>query len=285
MTVALFGSRSQLGRQLRPTIADTVVAFDRPAVDLAKPETIRTALRTSQPDCVINCAAYNHVDRAEAEADQALAVNALGVRELARCCAELDCPLVQFSTDYVFGLQAARVTPYTEGDAPGPVNVYGTTKLAGEYLVRAICPRHLIIRTCGLYGENSRSGKGTNFVTAILRQAASGSRVAVVNDQRCTPTSAADLARATLALIAARHHGVVHLTNAGDCSWFEFAEAIVEGSGLRAEVNGISSAEYPAAARRPRYSVLDCTTYDRLGLPPRRPWREALRDFLATHSS
>src|SRR5262249_48336234 len=144
---------------------------------------VRTTLSSLRPDVVVNCAAYNFVDKAEAEPNDAFAVNAAGVRNLALVCRDLDCLLVHFSTDYVFGLEADRRTPWAETDAPGPVSVYGLSKLTGEYLVRFICPRHFVVRTCGLYGVWGSGGKGGNFVETMLRVAGMGKPLRVVADQ------------------------------------------------------------------------------------------------------
>jgi dTDP-4-dehydrorhamnose reductase len=229
----------------------------------------------------VNCAAYNFVDRAESEPEAAFAVNAWGLRELARICRDLDCTLVTFSTDYVFGLDQARRTPYREDEAPGPVSLYGLSKLAGEYLVRAVCPKHLVIRTCGLYGVWGSGGKGGNFVETMLRLGAQGKPVRVVNDQICTPSYTADVAAATVALIGRGRYGLYHLTNAGCCSWYELASGIFETAGTKAEVIPITSQEYAAAARRPGYSVLESVAYTALQLAPMRPWRKAVAAYLA----
>jgi dTDP-4-dehydrorhamnose reductase len=252
----------------------------RDALDLARPETIAPALEGLHPRGVINCAAYNHVDRAESEPEAAFAVNAFGVRELARCCRAMDSALVHFSTDHVFGGDTAHDQPYQEADAPRPVSVYGASKVAGEYFVRALCPKHYVIRTCGLYGHRGSGGKGTNFVEAILRRARTGVGLRVVDDQRCTPTSAGDLARAVAPLLASGAYGLYHITNGGSCTWFEFAAAILAEASLSVELHPISSTAFGAAARRPAYSVLDCSCHDRLGLTRRRPWREALAEYL-----
>src|SRR5207245_2771295 len=164
--------------------------------------------------------------------------------------------LVHYSTDYVFGLDGSRATPLTEDDSPGPVSVYGLSKLAGEYLVRSICPKHFVIRTCGLYGVWGSGGKGGNFVETMLRVAGQGKPLRVVADQVCTPTYTVDLAEATAALLPTGRYGLYHLTSGGSCSWYEFARAIFELSGVRADLSPITSAEYKAAARRPGYSVL-----------------------------
>src|SRR5262249_32667935 len=157
-----------------PRLPGDVVPLTRQQADLARPETVLAALTALRPDVVVNCAAYNYVDRAEGEPDAAFAVNAWGVRELARVCHDLGCLRVHFSSDYVFGLEEHRRTPYRESDAPGPVSVYGLSKLAGEYLVRSPCSRSVVIRTCGLYGVWGSGGKGGNFVETMLRLAGEG---------------------------------------------------------------------------------------------------------------
>src|SRR5205085_7588336 len=165
-------------------------------------------------------------DRAESGLSAAFQVNAYAVRELALACRDLGCTLVHFSTDYVYGLDAGRLEPYLESDRPGPVNVYGVSKLSGEFLVRANCPRHFIIRTCGLYGVWGIGGKGGNFVETMLRLAREGKPLRVVDDQECTPSYTVDIATATAALIATDRYGLYHLTNSGSCSWYDFARAI-----------------------------------------------------------
>jgi dTDP-4-dehydrorhamnose reductase len=276
----VLGAAGQLGRDLVPRLTGEVIPLAHDRADLTRPETVRAALAELRPDVVVNCAAYNFVDRAEGEPEAAFAVNAWGVRALARTCAGLGCLLVHFSTDYVFGLDEGRSTPYRETDAPGPVSVYGLSKLAGEYLVRSLSPRHIVIRTCGLYGVWGSGGKGGNFVETMLRLAGQGKQLRVVADQVGTPSYTADVAAATVALIAADRPGLYHLTNAGSCSWHDFAEAIFELAGVRADLTPIPSREYVAAARRPGYSVLAAPAYEALGLPPLRPWREALAAYL-----
>ena len=279
---ALLGSRGQLGQELLQTLAADVVALPRTSIDLTRPETIAPVLHALRPRGVINCAAYNLVDQAESDPAGAFAVNALAVRALAQVCRELDCTLVHFSTDQVFGLDESRSTPYRETDNPGPVNAYGTSKLAGEYFVRALCPNHLVIRTCGLFGHRGLSTERANFVERILQRGASGAEIRVVNDQRCTPTAAGDLAHAVAALLASGRSGLYHFTSAESCTWYEFARAIVADAGIACTVTPVSSAEHGAAAPRPRHSVLDCAKFDELRLVARRPWREALQDYLRT---
>jgi dTDP-4-dehydrorhamnose reductase len=280
MKYAILGAAGQLGRDLCPRLGGEVHPLTRAQADLTRPETLHATLTALRPDVVINCAAYNFVDKAETEPEAAFAVNAWGVRALAALCRELDCVLAHFSTDYVFGLDEARRAPYAEADAPGPVSVYGLSKLAGEYLVRALCPKHFVLRTCGLYGVWGSGGKGGNFVETMLRLAGQGKPLRVVADQVCTPSYTVDVAAATAALVQTNHYGLYHLTNAGSCSWHEFAQTIFELEGVPANLSAITSREYGAPARRPAYSVLAVPAFEALGLPLLRPWRAALAAYL-----
>ena len=280
MKYVVLGSAGQLGRDLCPRLPGEVIALTRETTDLTRPESLCAALTDLRPDVVINCAAYNLVDKAESESATAFAVNAWGVRDLALVCRDLGCVLVHFSTDYVFGLDEKRAMPYAETDAPGPVSVYGLSKLAGEYLVRSLCPKHFIIRTCGLYGVWGSGGKGGNFVETMLRLAGQGKPIRVVADQVCTPSYTVDVAAATAGLIQTGKYGLYHVTNAGAVSWHEFARMIFELAGVTANLTPITSKEFGAAARRPSYSVLSTTAYETLGLPKMRSWREALAAYL-----
>jgi dTDP-4-dehydrorhamnose reductase len=274
MRFVLLGATGQLGRELAGRLSGEVLALERTQADLAQPDRLPLLLDEARADVVVNCTAYNHVDRAESEPDAAFAVNAWGVRELARWCGRCDALLVHFSTDHVFGLDANRRRPYREDDVPGPVSVYGLSKLAGECLVRGLC-RHLVIRTCGLYGLHGSGGKGTNFVETMLRLATQNRPIRVVADQLCTPTAAVDLADETVRLIRAGVTGLHHRTSGGSCSWHEFACAVFRLAGLDVAPAAITTAEYPCAARRPAYSVLESE------LGPLRPWPEALAAYLA----
>jgi dTDP-4-dehydrorhamnose reductase len=280
MRYALIGAGGQLGRDLSTRLQGEVVAWTREQADLTRPVELRAALEALRPNMVVNCAAYNLVDKAESDPTAAFAVNAWGVRDLALICRDLGCVLVHFSSDYVFGLDENRRTPWTETDAPGPVGVYGLSKLAGEYLVRSLCPRHFVVRTCGLYGVWGSGGKGGNFVEAMLRLAGQGKPLRVVADQSCTPTYTTELASATASLATTGRYGLYHVTNSGSCSWYEFAQAIFERAGIKADLAPITSREFGAAARRPAFSVLSTSAYHSLGLSPLRPWPEALTAYL-----
>ena len=274
------GAKGQLGGEFIAQLGAQVTGLTRPELDLTQLKSMGAELRQLKPDIVLNCAAYNFVDRAESEPDAAFAVNAWGVRHLAETCRDLDCVLVHYSTNYVFGLDGQRRTPYVESDCPGPISAYGMSKLAGEYFVRATCPKHFVIRTAGLFGLWGSGGKGTNFVELMLRLAKEGKPIRVVADQVCTPTSTVDLALATMALIQTGQYGLYHLTNSGSCSWHEYAQTILELAGVEANLTGVTSEEFAAPAPRPRYSVMARAAFQALGFPELRAWREALTDYL-----
>ena len=278
------GANGQLGHDLRARLEGQVTGLTRPEFDLTRTEAMRAKLTELRPDIVLNCAAYNFVDRAESEPDAAFAVNAWGARHLAEICRDLDCVLVHFSTNYVFGLDDQRRIPYVESDCPGPISAYGMSKLAGEYFVRATCPKHFVIRTAGLFGVWGSGGKGTNFVELMLRLAKEGKPIRVVADQVCTPTSTVDLALATIALIQTGRYGLYHLTNSGSCSWHEYAQTIFELAGVQANLTAVTSQEFGALAPRPRYSVMANEAYQTLGFSQFRLWRHALIDFLKERS-
>lgn len=280
MRTVVLGAPGQLGRDLCPRLRGEVIPLARQDGDVTDADAMRRLLTERRPDFVVNCAAYNFVDRAEGDRDAAFGVNAWAVRELATICRDLDCCLVHFSTDYVFGLDETRRTPLTESDAPGPVSVYGLSKLAGEYLIRATCPKHFVIRTCGLYGVWGSGGKGGNFVETMLRLAGQGNPVRVVNDQRCTPSFTADVAAAAVALIETGRHGLYHITNAGDCTWFELTREIFRLTGAKVELTPITTAEFGAPARRPAYSVLSNEKLRATGVKPPRHWDEAIATYL-----
>jgi len=280
MRFAVLGAAGQLGRDLGPRLPGEAVSLARSDIDLTRPETISSVVAALGVDVLVNCAAYNFVDRAEAEPDRALATNAWGVRALARACRAASVKLVHFSTDYVFGLDAGRRTSWAETDPPGPLGVYGLSKLAGEYLALAECPDALVIRTCGLYGVWGSGGKGGNFVETMLRLAAEGKPLSVVSDQWCTPSYTVDVAAATAGLVRAGATGLFHVTNAGSCTWHEFAAAIFRDSKLKPDLTAVTSAEFARPARRPTYSVLSTAKLASAGIPVPRPWPEALAAYL-----
>jgi len=270
-TVLLVGASGQLGTDLRLSAPDAVnlVAFTHGELDVLDLEQVKRVVAEVRPEVVVNAAAYVDVEGCETDRERAFAVNAYGVRNLVEAGARI----VQISTDYVFDGSARR--PYVEEDRPDPINVYGESKLAGEVFAHG----HLIVRSSGLYGVAATRAKG-NFVRTMLRLGRERGEVSVVTDQVLTPTNTADLAPAVWRLVEGGAIGVYHATNAGECSWFEFAKAIFELSGMDVAVKPTDTATLNYKARRPAYSVLDSSKLERDGFGGLRPWREALTAHL-----
>ena len=211
MKIALIGADGQLGSDLMKTIkGEDVAPLYYPDFDITQPEKTREVLSRLQMDLVINTAAFHRVDECEDKPEISFLVNSLAVRHLSLICKELECVLIHFSTDYVFDGKKGK--PYVEEDAPHPLNVYGVSKLAGEYFVRNILERHFIIRSCGLYGEAGCLEKGANFVDTMISLAEKGKTLRVVNDQWVTPTSSAELAQRINELIHTDHYlSLIHI--------------------------------------------------------------------------
>lgn len=280
--VAVIGSRGQLGSDIVAVLqaagSGEVIALTRDDVDVTSPEGVRRAIGAARPTVTINCAAFVRVDDCEDRPEQAFGVNALGADNVARACAEVGAQCVYISTDYVFDGQKPQ--PYTEGDPPSPVNVYGTSKLAGEYLVRSRCPDALIVRVAATFGIAGASGKGGNFVETILRRAKAGESLRVINDVRISPTYTADAAAAIERLVRNQITGVVHVANAGTPTWYEFARTILQLTGVAASVEPIAASEYPSRARRPANSALGSVRLTTAAGLTLRRWDEALRAYL-----
>jgi dTDP-4-dehydrorhamnose reductase len=257
--------------------AHTIHERDIHDLDICDGSRVRAEIERLRPDVVLNCAAYTNVDACEAHPEAAMAVNADGVRNLARACSAADALLCHISTDFVF--DGAKHAPYVETDAPRPLSHYGASKLAGERCIQAMSVRHLIVRTSWLFGAG-----GANFVTAILGRAAEQPEFGVVDDQRGCPTCSADLAVALKKLLEGGACGLFHVCNAGECTWFEFAQEILRQAGSPARVEPISAARLNRPAVRPPYSVLDCGKFTRQTGHALRHWKEALREFLQATS-
>ena len=282
MKALITGANGQLGTDLCHALASAeVIALTHTDVDITDLYAVKSVVSLHCPDVIINTAAYVRVDDCETQRDKAFKTNALGARNVAVAAQEAGSKLVQISTDHVFGgMERPKPTPYTEFDTPAPVNIYGMSKLAGEELVRSLCNRYFIVRTCGLFGVAGSSGKSGNFVETILKLAKKNNEVKVVCDQISSPSYTKDVAAIIAKLITTEYYGFFHIVNSGTCSWFEFAKEIVGLADLKAHVTPVSSDQYPQKARRPHYSALDNYHMRLLGMGEMRSWQEALRDYM-----
>jgi dTDP-4-dehydrorhamnose reductase len=300
MKILLTGVNGQVGHALeakldaasRPVVLHEVIALSRAGLDLSDVDAIRRAVRETQPELIINPAAYTAVDKAESEPELAYAINATAPQVLAEEAARIGAALIHFSTDYVY--DGSKQGKYVESDAVNPISVYGKSKLAGETAIRQVGLPHLILRTSWVYGAY-----GKNFLKTILRLAAERDSLRVVADQWGAPTSSESIADAVTRLIGAwntenaAQTGVYHFTNAGETNWHGFATAIVaEYEALQAERNWpalkakqmdiqpIGTADYPTPAVRPANSRLDNSKLNNTFDIALSDWRDALRQVM-----
>jgi dTDP-4-dehydrorhamnose reductase len=288
MRILLTGAGGQVGQELVRVLRNSpeveLRAYDRTSLDLTQPQALADQVTAFRPQVIVNAAAYTAVDKAEAEADLAQAVNALAPGYLAQAATQVGASLVHISTDYVF--DGTQSVPYQEDSPCHPLGVYGLTKLAGEQAAVKGCDRSLILRTAWVYGAK---GKG-NFAKTILRLAQERDSLRVVYDQVGTPTWAYDIAHAIANLLpqlGPETYGTYHFTNSGVASWYDFAVAIVEETRALGvpltlnQIEPITTADYPTPARRPAYSVLSGEKIaGMLGTTPPH-WRQSLRHMLA----
>lgn len=287
MKTLIIGHKGQLGGELikileagKSELGDIPAVFncaqirgvDVEDLDITDVKAVSAYLKAYRPDIIINCAAFTHVDACESQEGTAYQVNAIGPRNLAMAAEEIDAKLVHLSTDYVFEGNGSQ--PYRETDTPHPVSAYGRTKLAGEKLVKAYCTRCFIVRTAWLYGYT-----GKNFVRTMLRLGREKGAVQVVDDQRGSPTHAADLAHHLLKLAVTDAYGIYHCTGKGECTWYQFACEIMKQSGIPAKVTPCTSAQFPSPTKRPAYSVLSHEKLAAAVGDEMRHWQDALWGF------
>jgi dTDP-4-dehydrorhamnose reductase len=284
MKIAIIGANGQLGTDLVKAFTgngDEVSVFTHSDIELSDLDSVSTRLRESRPDVVVNTAAMHHVENCEREPQKAFAVNGVGARNLALVARDLGTTLMHVSTDYVF--DGTKTNPYEETDAPRPLNVYGNTKLAGEYFVRSTVEKHFVVRTSAIYGRSPcRAKGGLNFIELMLKLARERGEVRVVDSEIVTPTFTAELARQMVRLRGSDAYGLYHATAEGSCSWYEFAREIFTLTGTKVNLQAAGPNEFPAKVPRPKYSVLENRGLKTHGLNIFRPWREGLRDYLST---
>jgi dTDP-4-dehydrorhamnose reductase len=269
MRILLIGAGGQLGQALQTVLTQhEVVPLDHLHLDISQLNAVRQAVQAYHPDVVLNAAAFNNVDGAESDPHAAYRGNALGPRNLAVVTAAHQVPILHVSTDYVFDGTSKR--PYHEFDCPHPRSIYGASKLAGEEAVRALNPRHYIVRTAWLYHT-----VGRNF-PKTMRALASQAEVRVVSDQYGSPTYAPHLATAIMQLLLTDAYGTYHFAGHGGTSWFELTRTLYRFLGIQTSVRAVATADFPRPAERPRYSVLTTLQDPQILLPA---WEEGLAEF------
>ncbi|TCO73636.1 dTDP-4-dehydrorhamnose reductase [Marinisporobacter balticus] len=276
--IKLFNEKEcPLGKLDKNYFYSQVSGVGKDTLDITSLENVKDYFMKFRPDIVINTAAYTNVDGCESNIDLAFQVNALGPKNLAIACEEIKAKLIHISTDYVFDGQ--NKVPYREFDLPSPINIYGKSKYFGEEYVKQFCSKYFILRTGWLYGYT-----GKNFVKTILKVSKEKSSLEVINDQIGSPTNAEDLVYHILELALTDEYGIYHCTGNSECSWYEFAKAIIQYAHIDCKIHPISSYAYKNIAKRPPYSSLDpmmlrCTIGDKM-----RHWQHALKDFINTLS-
>ena len=287
MNIIVIGANGQLGRDIASAFCaagDTVVGLCHTDLEVADAHSVAKAMRNHSAQVIVNTAAMHHVERCEQDIAKAYAVNAIGARNLAEIANEMGALLIHVSTDYVF--DGHKCSPYEESDPPLPLNVYGNTKLAGEYFVRSLAVKHQVLRTSGLYGKHPcRAKGGLNFVELMLKLAREKGKVRVVTDEFVTPTFTVDLAEQIVALSRTNAVGLFHASAEGSCSWLEFAREIFSVTNTQVDLQAASTGEFPAKVPRPKYSVLENHALRYLGLNRFQPWQNGLRRYFKLKDS
>ena len=274
------GANGQLGRCLQETLnaqGIDFVALSRADLDITNSALVKESFNSIKPDVVINTAAYTNVEQAEIDSVAAFRINQLGAASVATASKSIGAKLVHFSTDYVFA--GNGISPWRVNDLTEPLSIYGKSKLAGEVeILKEYSENSLIIRTAWLY-----SPYGKNFYKTMLTKAFNGDEIVrVVSDQQGQPTSALDLAELTVKAVTKNvSSGLFHGTNAGSCSWFEFAKYIFEIAGENSiRVTSVLSSELTTRVERPKYSVLDNQKWSEFGIMPLKPWKDSVQKVL-----
>jgi dTDP-4-dehydrorhamnose reductase len=282
MNVAVIGANGQLGGDVVDAFAenhDDICSLTHAEIEVSNRESVKACLEKYSPAIVVNTAAMHHVENCEREPETAYAVNAIGVRNLALVTRDLGAVLIHISTDYVF--DGKKGAPYVEDDAPLPLNVYGSSKLAGEHHARTLNPRHFVLRTSALYGKHPcRAKRGRNFVDLMIDLARTRGRVRVVNDEFVSPTPTVDLARQIVRISRCEEYGLYHATAESSCSWYEFAREIFSLAEVEVSLEAAAPGEFPDKTPRPHYSVLENCGLKRIGLNAFASWKEGVRHYL-----
>lgn len=280
--IALIGANGQLGSDIKEILSKDfeILPLTHQDIEITNIDNVNNVLEKISPNIVINTSAYHKVDEVEDNPEKAFLVNSIAQKNLAELCNKKNWTLVFISTDYVFGQDELRKKPYRETDTPGPINVYGVSKLAGEYFTQYICKKNFIVRVCGLYGKAGSSGKGGNFVELMIKLGKEKGEVNVVDDQVLTPTYTKNIAENLNELLKTDYYGLYHMTSEGQCSWWQFASEIFKLLKMKVRCNPVSSSHFPTRAKRPKYSVLKKENLSKINLNKMNNWKINLKMYL-----
>ncbi|ODS32937.1 MAG: dTDP-4-dehydrorhamnose reductase [Candidatus Scalindua rubra] len=284
MKILITGSHGMLGTDLTnllrkkmtsPIPDEGLKVIDAPheVLDITLEDEVSNFILKHTPDIIINCAAFTNVDKCETEREMAFKVNALGPKYIAAAAKECGARVIHISTDFVFDGNSNR--PYVEEDQTNPLSEYGRTKLEGEKNIQKHCNTFLILRASWLFGHH-----GTNFVEKMFELAKHDKELSIVHDERGSPTYTVDLTEALWTLIKQKYEGIVHVTNEGNCSRYEWANKIFEILGYNINIHPIESSQYKRPAKVPLNSSLNCQKFTTITGIQMRPWEEALKDYL-----
>jgi len=287
MKVAVIGASGQLGNDIVHAFqsnGDEVFPVSHSEIELSDLDSISNGLKKLEPQFIVNTAAMHHVENCEREPQKAFAVNGIGAKNLALVARDMGSILMHVSTDYVF--DGGKSSPYEESDAPRPLNVYGNTKLSGEYFVRSFTPKHFVLRVSAIYGKNPcRAKGGLNFVELMLKLAKERDELRVVDSEVVSPTSTVEIARQIVVLSRSDKYGLYHATAEGSCSWYAFAREIFSLTNTKVNLQIAKPGEFPAKVTRPEYSVLENHELKSNGLNVFKPWQEGLTEYLSSRTS
>jgi len=283
MNIAIIGADGQLGSDITVKLKQAglgVIELVRNNIEISNRHLVNSIItKDLNAGFVINTAAFHHVEKGELDPAASFNVNGAGAANIAYACRKLDIPLMHISTDYVF--DGMKMKPYIESDLPNPVNIYGNSKLTGEYLIRSITDKSYILRLSGIYGRNICIEKGYNFVDKILRIGEEKGEVKVVDDEVLTPTFTEDIAEQILLMITKRaEYGIYHVSAEGSCSWYEFTKEIFNIKGNSVKVKKALPGEFSGGVQRPAYSVLENKHLKDQGLNIMPHWKDGLKRYI-----
>ena len=283
MKIVIIGSNGQLGSDIKGQLLQTnhtVIGLNHTDIEITDIDNVNNVVKKINPDLIINTAAMHQLDKCEENPASSFDINSIGARNLAIIANEYNSILYHFSTDYVF--DGKKNSPYHETDTAKPLNVYGVTKLSGEYFIQSIAEKYLIFRVSGLYGENKCRAKGNNFVQMMLKLSKEKDIIKVVNNEVLTPTYTKDIARQIEKIIIINDFNkLIHITAEGLCSWFTFAKEIFSLTNVSVKIVKAHTSDFPNKVERPLYSVLENSALKEYNLPLMPHWKVGLKNYIS----